>query len=160
LQSGRPQCSPCASPRGGAATSARRLAEVLHDESVQTLAVANQELLDYRRTRRDESFRRASVAIAEVLRKLRGEITELYPYVLDHAGLEPALRALVGRVAEGMAAEVEVEVDPGAAGTHDELLVALARELLTNAARHSSATRAPRRSPACATATPQLPWSC
>jgi signal transduction histidine kinase len=114
LQSGRPQCSPCASPRGGAATSARRrLAEVLHDESVQTLAVANQELLDYRRTRRDESFRRASAAIAEVLRKLRGEITELYPYVLDHAGLEPALRALVGRVAEGMAAEVEVEVDPG-----------------------------------------------
>jgi two-component system NarL family sensor kinase len=117
----------------------RRLAELLHDESVQTLALAQQELGDYRRNGRDESFERARGAIGEALAQLRGEIFELHPYVLEHAGLPAALRAIADRFAERMGARITVAVDPAAAGHHDELVVVLARELLSNAARHSGA---------------------
>jgi two-component system, NarL family, sensor kinase len=117
----------------------RRLAEQLHDESVQTLSVARQELVDYQRTGREASFERARSAIDETMTQLRGEIFELHPYVLDHAGLVAALDALADRSAQRMGAEVTVAVDPGATGRHDELIVVLARELLNNAVKHSGA---------------------
>jgi two-component system, NarL family, sensor kinase len=119
----------------------RRLAELLHDESVQTLSLARQELLDYRRTGDDTAFERARAAIDETMAQLRGEIFELHPYVLDHAGLQAALGAIAERSAERMGAEFAVVVDPLAAGVHDELLVVIARELISNVAKHSGATR-------------------
>jgi len=118
----------------------RRLAELLHDESVQTLSLARQELLDYRRTGSDAAFERARAAIDETMAQLRGEIFELHPYVLDHAGLQAALAAIAERTAERIGAEFAVVVDPLAAGVHDELLVVLARELIANVAKHSGAT--------------------
>jgi two-component system NarL family sensor kinase len=118
----------------------RRIADLLHDESVQTLALAQQELGDYHRSRREASFERARSAIADAISQLRGEIFELHPYVLDHVGLEAALRALADRWARRMSARITVAVDTGAAGRHDELLLVLARELLANAAQHSSAS--------------------
>jgi two-component system, NarL family, sensor kinase len=117
----------------------RRLAELLHDESVQTLSLARQELGDYHRTGREAAFERARGAIDETMAQLRGEIFELHPYVLDHAGLPAALNAIADRTAQRMGAEITVAVDPMAAGRHDELIVVLARELLTNAAKHSGA---------------------
>jgi two-component system NarL family sensor kinase len=117
----------------------RRLAELLHDESVQTLSLARQELADYHRTGREESFARAADAMEETLAQLRGEIFELHPYVLDHAGLPAALHAIADRYAEQLGAEITVAVDPAASGHHDELIVVLARELLTNAVKHSGA---------------------
>lgn len=116
-----------------------RLAELLHDESVQTLALAQQELGDYRRTGRDVAFERARSAITDAMAQLRGEIFELHPYVLEHAGLAAALRAIAERWAERMGARITVAVDPAAAGPHDELVVVVTRELLSNAARHSGA---------------------
>ena len=118
----------------------RRIAELLHDESVQTLAFAQQELGDYHRSGREASFERARSAIADAIAQLRGEISELHPYVLDHVGLEAALRALADRWARRMSARITVAVDAGVAGLHDELLLVLARELLANAAQHSSAS--------------------
>ena len=117
----------------------RRLAELLHDKSVQTLALAQQELGDYRRTGRDASYERARGAITDAMTELRGEIFELHPYGLEHAGLAAALRAMAERWAERMEARITVAVDPAAAGEHDELVVVLARELLANAATHSGA---------------------
>jgi two-component system NarL family sensor kinase len=38
-----------------------------------------------------------------------------------------------------MGAEITVAVDPAGVGHHDELIVVLTRELLTNAAKHSGA---------------------
>jgi two-component system NarL family sensor kinase len=117
----------------------RRLAELLHDESVQTLSFARQELGDYHRTGREASFERARDAIEEATGQLRGEIFELHPYVLDHAGLVAALNAMADRSAERLGAEISVAVDPQATGRHDELVVVLARELLSNAVKHSHA---------------------
>jgi two-component system NarL family sensor kinase len=117
----------------------RRLAELLHDEAVQTLSLARQELTDFRRTGRDDAFERARGAIDETMAQLRGQIFELHPYVLDHAGLEAALGAMAERSAERTGAEVTVLVDPLAARVHDELVVLLARELIENVAKHSGA---------------------
>jgi two-component system NarL family sensor kinase len=116
-----------------------RLGDLLHDESVQTLALAQQELADYRRTGSEAAFVRARAAIAEALRQLRGEIFDLHPYVLVHAGLEAALRALADRYADRTRADISIAVDPVASGPHDELLMVVARELLANAIRHSGA---------------------
>jgi two-component system NarL family sensor kinase len=118
----------------------RRLAELLHDEAVQTLSLAHQELADYHRTGRESSYDRARGAIDETMAQIRGEIFELHPYVLDHAGLPAALRAIADRTAARMGAEITVAVDPEAIGHHDELIVVLARELMANAAKHSGAT--------------------
>jgi two-component system NarL family sensor kinase len=118
----------------------RRLAELLHDGSVQTLSLARQELADYHRTGREVSFQRARSAIDETMAQIRGEIFELHPYVLDHAGLPAALRAIAERSAERMGAEITVAVDPAGIGHHDELIVVLTRELLANAAKHSGAS--------------------
>jgi two-component system, NarL family, sensor kinase len=117
----------------------RRLAENLHDASVQTLSLARQELADFRRTGREDAFQRTRAALDETLAQLRGEIFELHPYVLDHAGLPAALRAIADRCAERLGAEITVAVDPAAVSRHDELIVVIARELLTNAVKHSGA---------------------
>jgi two-component system NarL family sensor kinase len=117
----------------------RRLAENLHDASVQTLSLARQELADFRRTGREDAFERTREALDDTLAQLRGEIFDLHPYVLDHAGLPAALRAIADRCAERLGAEITVAVDPAAAGRHDELIVVIARELLTNAVKHSGA---------------------
>jgi two-component system, NarL family, sensor kinase len=119
----------------------RRLAELLHDEAVQTLSLARQELMDYHRTGREEAFERARSAIDETMAQLRGEIFELHPYVLDHAGLQAALGAIADRSAQRTGAEFAVVVDPLAAGAHDELLVVVARELIANVVKHSGAGR-------------------
>jgi two-component system, NarL family, sensor kinase len=119
----------------------RRLAELLHDEAVQTLSLARQELMDYQRTAREEAFERARSAIDETMAQLRGEIFELHPYVLDHAGLQAALGAIADRSAQRTGAEFAVVVDPLAAGAHDELLVVIARELIANVVKHSGARR-------------------
>jgi two-component system, NarL family, sensor kinase len=117
----------------------RRLAENLHDASVQTLSLARQELGDYHRTGREDAYERTRGAIDEALAQLRGEIFELHPYVLDHAGLPAALRAIGDRCAERTDAKVTVAVDPAATGRFDELIVVLARELLGNVVKHSGA---------------------
>jgi two-component system, NarL family, sensor kinase len=119
----------------------RRLADVLHDDAVQTLSVARQELVDYGRTGSPASFERAGSALAAAISQLRGQIFELHPFVLDHAGLAAALRAVAEQCAGRLGAEITVTVDTDATGAHDELLLVLARELLTNAAKHSGATR-------------------
>jgi two-component system NarL family sensor kinase len=117
----------------------RRLAENLHDASVQTLSLARQELADYHRTGREDAYERTRGALDETLSQLRGEIFELHPYVLDHAGLPAALRAIADRCAERTGAKVTVAVDPAAGGRFDELIVVLARELLGNVVKHSGA---------------------
>ena len=71
----------------------QRLAELLHDDAIQNLLVARQELRDHHRRHDEDSYRRADEALAVTVDRLRGEIFELHPYVLDHAGLRAALTA-------------------------------------------------------------------
>ncbi len=120
----------------------RRLAELLHDDAIQNLLVARQELRDHHRRHDEDSYRRADTALATTVDQLRGEIFELHPYVLDHAGLRAALTAHAERAARRAGAHAVVEVDDASLTLptdQQQLLLSLARELLSNAARHSRA---------------------
>jgi two-component system NarL family sensor kinase len=118
----------------------QRLAELLHDDAIQNLLVARQELRDHHRRHDEDSYRRADEALAVTVDRLRGEIFELHPYVLDHAGLRAALTAHAESAARRSGARAVVEVDDaGLAESQQQLVLSLARELLSNAARHSGA---------------------
>jgi two-component system NarL family sensor kinase len=118
-----------------------RLAEVLHDEAIQNLLLARHELRDHHRRHDEDSYRRADDALAATVDQLRGEIFELHPYVLDHAGLRAALTAHAETAARRADAHAQVEIDEArlTAG-QEQLVLSLARELLANAAKHSHAS--------------------
>jgi two-component system NarL family sensor kinase len=115
-----------------------RLAGVLHDESVQTLLVAGQELQDARRGQ-PGAMDRAETAVRLTIARLREEITDQHPHVLDHAGLEPALEDLARRWSERSGIPVRTRIDRRATGQHDGLIFSVAEALLANVARHASA---------------------
>lgn len=126
---------------GAAERERRRLAELLHDDAVQNLLLARQELRDHHRHHDEDSYQRADAALARTVDQLRDEIFELHPYVLDHAGLRPALTVLAENAARRCDAEVVVDVELADAGAHTQLVLSLARELLANAAGHAHARR-------------------
>lgn len=117
-----------------------RLAAVLHDDALQTLLVARQELRDHHRRHDEGAYHRADDALAATVEVLRGQVFELHPYVLEHAGLEAALTAVAESAGRRTGASVTVEVDGAelVAG-RGELVLSLARELLANVERHARA---------------------
>jgi two-component system NarL family sensor kinase len=122
------------------ARARRELSYVLHDELVQELLCAQQDLKEARRGR-PEYLDRAQAALGGAVQRLRHEIFQLHPHLLETAGLEAALDAVAVQQARGAGEAATVAVAPEAAGADDELLFSLGRELLTNAARHAGATR-------------------
>jgi PAS domain S-box-containing protein len=116
----------------------QRLARELHDGPVQDLLAAQLEL----RGAIDEApgpVETAMSAITDAVEQLREAIFDLYPPVLDRLGLIPAVEELANEFSKRTAAELHVDLGPGAEGTHDRLLFSIARELLSNAVRHSRA---------------------
>jgi len=118
----------------------RELAYVLHDDVVQSLLSVRQDLTSAARGR-GEAIGRARDVLESTVGALRDEISHLHPHQLETLGLPAALRAVAAQKARagGFAAEVHVADD--APGDHDDLVLALARELLQNAAKHASARR-------------------
>jgi two-component system NarL family sensor kinase len=115
----------------------RRLAEALHDEAIQNLLAARQDLDDAPANR--DSLARAQLGLDRTVSQLREAIFDLHPYVLEQAGLEAALRAVAEQQARRAGFSTTVTVAPAATGVHDELLLSIGRELVTNAARHAGA---------------------
>lgn len=117
----------------------RRLAEALHDQAVQNVLLARQELTDVVRgvPGADE---RARAALDETDRQLRHEIFAMHPLGLEQAGLAAVLASLAENEAQRGAFTVTVEVSPGAERSdHRDLIIATARELLTNVGKHAGA---------------------
>lgn len=120
-----------------AAEERRRVSEALHDDALQSLLAARQDLYE---APSDVNVERARDTLTETARRLRGLVSELHPVTLAHAGLRAAVESVAAEQAQrgGFAVEVDVAVTGTA---HDELIVSLARELLVNAAKHARATR-------------------
>jgi two-component system, NarL family, sensor kinase len=116
----------------------RRLAEALHDEAIQNLLAARQELGEAERGD-GESLRRARVGLDRSVEQLRTAIFELHPYLLESAGLPAALEAVAAEQGRRGRFHARVRVGPDASGEHDQLILSLARELLVNAAKHAEA---------------------
>ncbi|MDL5159225.1 sensor histidine kinase [Actinomycetospora termitidis] len=112
----------------------RRLAEELHDHALQTLLVAGQELDEL------DGAEAADDALRAGIRELREVVFALHPYVLDEAGLVVAVRRVAERAAAQGKFAVTVEGGPLTTGPHDPLLFGVARELLTNVAKHARAS--------------------
>lgn len=118
----------------------RRLAERLHDDVLQLLFGARQDLIEAHDGSPD-ALRRADATLGVVLERLTQTVSDLD---VDEGaarvtgGLHEALTA----TARGdLGPDAQVHVDPRATGVHDGLLVQFARELYANAVRHSRASR-------------------
>jgi two-component system NarL family sensor kinase len=119
-----------------------RLAGALHDSPVQNLIAARHDLRRAERSGDPESFKRLREALDDTITELREEIFNLHPHVLDHVGLSAALEQVARRHARDGDAQVSVSVDIHSLGSpaNQQVLFALGRELLGNAAKHASAT--------------------
>jgi signal transduction histidine kinase len=116
----------------------RRIAQLIHDDSLQTLLAANQDLIEAAPGR--AQVQRAHEVVEAAIARLREAMLALHPVTLEQGGFEQALGAVARQAARQGGFEIELHVAPEALGREDELLLAVARELLNNAARHSQAT--------------------
>ena len=116
----------------------RDISALLHDGPLQDLLALNQELM---RLEDGEHLDRARTGIARAIGALREIMVDLHPVAFEVAGLESTLGAVADQQARQGAFACELEIDPSADGVRDDLVIALARELLTNAAKHAGASR-------------------
>lgn len=115
----------------------RRIAQLLHDDSLQALLAAHQELIEAAPGR--AQVMRAHEVVEGAIARLREAMISLHPVTLEHGGFELALGAVARQAARHGEFEISIHLDPELVATYDELFLAVARELLTNAARHSGA---------------------
>ena len=117
--------------------SRREIAQGLHDHALQTLLAANQDLQEAAPGR--AGVMRAHDIVAATIAELRETVGSLHPVTLEQGGLEAAISA-VARQAERLGGfHCDVHLDRVAAASRDQLVLTVARELLTNAATHSGA---------------------
>jgi two-component system NarL family sensor kinase len=114
------------------------LANWLHDGPVQNLLVVGQDLAEAERGDQ-AALERARGIVRDTIPQLRNVLTDLHPGLLTSTGLAPALEALATAQAQHASFTVDVSADEGAEGTHDQLLLSLARELLINVGKHAQA---------------------
>jgi signal transduction histidine kinase len=124
----------------------RRWARELHDETLQGLGGLRVSLAAAARESDVEVLRGHVRAAVEQLQNeianLRSIITDLRPAALDQLGLEPALEALIQRVAsiEGLEIETDLRLEPLDPDV-ETTVYRLVQEALTNVSRHARATR-------------------
>jgi two-component system, NarL family, sensor kinase len=115
----------------------RRIAQLIHDDALQSLLAANQELMEAAPGR--AGVTRAHEVVSGSIADLREALLALHPVTLERGGLEQAVGALARQAERQAGFEVDVQLDREALSRHDELVLALARELLANAVHHSGA---------------------
>jgi two-component system NarL family sensor kinase len=115
----------------------RRIAQLIHDDALQSLLAANQELMEAAPGR--VQVQRAHEVVEGTIVRLREAMMALHPVTLEQGGFETALGAVARQAARQGGFEIDMEIDPDALDLADALLLAIARELLTNVARHAKA---------------------
>lgn len=115
------------------------LAEGLHDSALQNLLSVRHDLQEVADTVDHPSLQRAESTISETVGQLREIVSDLHPFVLEQAGLEAALSAVATQASRrgGFRAHVAYEAKPRP--SQERLLLAAARELLSNVAKHARA---------------------
>jgi signal transduction histidine kinase len=116
----------------------RRLSQSLHDDALQVLLAAGQDLDAGLRGDRP-LLERAREEVRLAVRKIRETIKGLHPAALEHGGLAGGIDSAVERAADRGGFSADVRVDRRASGVHDALLLSIAGELATNAAKHADA---------------------
>jgi signal transduction histidine kinase len=117
----------------------RRTGDLLHDEVLQHLLFARQELASPSASAGPEPGR-VHASIGEAITHLRTLIQDLHPVVLSKRGLSATIDGLVTSEAERGRLEVTSSVPPDVSSRHDALVITAVRELLTNVVKHAHAT--------------------
>ncbi len=116
----------------------RRLSQSLHDDALQVLLAAGQDL-DAGMRGDQRLLERAREEIRLAVRKLRETVRGLHPAALEHGGLSSAIDGAVERAAERGNFSADVRLDSKASGISDALLISIAGELATNVYKHAEA---------------------
>jgi two-component system NarL family sensor kinase len=116
----------------------RQLSQSLHDDALQVLLAAGQDLDAGLRGDRS-MLERAREDVRLAVSKLRDTVRGLHPAALEHGGLAGAIDSVVERSASRGGFVPDVRVDSRAAGVNDPLLISVASELATNASKHAEA---------------------
>lgn len=116
----------------------QRIAQVLHDDALQSLLAAHQDLLESPGT---EGLARAQRALEGTIEQIREAVAALHPVTHQQGDLQTALDAIVRQHAPRGGFRYTVRVEPEASGVEDALVLSAARELVTNVAKHAEATR-------------------
>lgn len=117
----------------------QRIAQTLHDDALQSLLAAHQELLEAAPGRAQVT--RAHEVVGLAIERVREAVGSLHPVTLEVGGLDQALGAVARRAGRRGGFEVEIDLDADAFGATDELVLGVARELLNNCAAHARAQR-------------------
>jgi two-component system NarL family sensor kinase len=117
-----------------------RVSQLIHDDALQLLLAASQDLAEAQ-AGDETSLPIAGENLTAGLVALRDALRALHPTALAAAGLPASLEHHTRRVADGAGLDARIEIDPAAGSSHDALLFAIARELVTNVAKHAQATR-------------------
>jgi len=117
----------------------RRIAEELHDGPLQTLLAAKQDLLEASSGR--AGVTKGLAGVDEGIEGLRRAVGMLHPVTIEHDGLAGGLGAIVAEAERRGGFRCDLRVESDAVETHEQALLSTARELLTNAAKHSGAGR-------------------
>lgn len=115
------------------------LAEALHDTALQNLLSARHDLQEAFDAVPHPAVARAETTITETVGQLRDVVTDLHPLVLDQAGLEAALSAAGAHAGRRGRFTVRVTCTARPAYPEQRVLLAAARELLTNVTKYAHA---------------------
>lgn len=126
-----------------------RIAKDLHDDVIQSLFAEGMALEASLASVSDPVAMQARITqtvdhLDAVIRDLRNYIFGLRPASVAHTQIERSLRDLVHRFAEGTQIRIEVAVEPDvdvSLAGHARDMMHMAREAISNAIRHSAASR-------------------
>jgi two-component system, NarL family, sensor kinase len=114
-----------------------RVAQALHDDALQSLLAAHQDLIEAAPGRAQVT--RAHEIMGVAIDRVRDAVSALHPVILEQRGLAAALEAVCTQAEHQGGFSSELRVDEAAVGASDGLVFSVARELITNAARHAGA---------------------
>ena len=116
----------------------RQVAQALHDDALQSLLAAHQDLIEAAPGR--VGVMRAHDVVSVAIDRVREAVVALHPVTREQGGLDAALRAVAAQAERRGGFTCSVTIEDGAPGAHDDLILSVARELLANAVKHSGAT--------------------
>ena len=115
------------------------LAEALHDTALQNLLSARHDLHEAFDAVPHPAVARAEATITDTVGQLRDVVADLHPLVLDQAGLEAALSAAGAHAGRLGHFTVRVTCTARPAYPEQRVLLAAAREMLTNVTKYAHA---------------------
>ncbi|MCW1957975.1 MAG: ATP-binding protein [Mycobacterium sp.] len=118
----------------------RELSEQLHDGPLQNLLAARLDLDELRENPTSQGFDRLDAALRETVTGLRTTVATLHPQVLEQLGLTAAVRDMAQRYKQRWGTPVRTTIDEVGRPEAQTLIHRAARELLSNAHKHSQAS--------------------